>query len=222
MDKDIQKLVDRVKGPEGFLEKMLLERGPLNTFNRTKVPLHHSPNDPGMMGIDWETGILLKNFVESRKPEQIIELGTFRGYSTSWLILGTLLNGFGRVDAYECMKEGHYGKMHYDRLGLPKDNFTYHQIPGGIWLHSEVLPKDIDFIYHDTSHLLDPTIKEMDVLLPRLTVGGLILFDDMDHPAFRPMQDFLNTLFVNLREHGEYTWDVLHLGHGLGIAEKLQ
>lgn len=201
---------------------MLLERGPLNTFNKTKVPLHHAPDDPGMMGIDWETGILLKNFVEARKPKQIIELGTFRGYSTSWLILGTLLNGFGRVDAYECLHEGDYGPMHYDRLGLPKDNFKYHHIPGGIWAHSGKVPMHVDFIYHDTSHLLEPTKKEMYFLLQRLSVGGIVLFDDMDHPAFGPMQGYLNNLFNNFAQEGTYSWEVLHLGHGLGIAEKLK
>lgn len=222
MDAELDVLAAKLVGPDWYLQKMLMERGPLNTFNKTPVPLHHSPDDPGMMGIDWETGILLKNFVESRKPKNIIELGTFRGYSTSWLILGTLLAGDGRVDAYECMPEGHYGPMHYDRLGLPKDNFIYHPIPGGIWEHAERLPEYIDFIYHDTSHLLDPTIQEMELLLPRLAVGGIILFDDMDHPMFRPMQTYLYRLFNELAEKGEYRWQVLHLGHGLGIAEKLK
>ncbi len=129
------------------------------------------------------------------------------------------------MNAYECMPEGHYGGMHYDRLGLPKDNFHYHQIPGGIWEHEDKLPAEIDFIYHDTSHLLDPTVKEMTLLLPKLSVGGLILFDDMDHPSFFPMQTYLNTLFrggiqgFNCRN---WSWSVLHLGHGLGIAEKLK
>lgn len=203
-----------------FLEKMLLDQGPLSKINFGIVPVHDNPYPPaGNKGIHWEVGIILCNFIKAKKPEQIIELGTFRGYSTSWLILGTLLAGAGRVDAYEIFPEGAYGPMLYDRYGLPKDRFSYHQIPCGIWRHEIKLPKQIDLLYHDTDHLPIPTRKEMELLLPRIPIGGMVIVDDMLHPHYGQMQFYLNGLFSL---DTNWKWNILPIGCGLGIAERMR
>ncbi len=211
-----------------YYAKMLTHQGPIAEINHGVVPVHYNPGLPyGNKGIDWETGLLLKNFVEAKKPSQIVELGTFQGYSTSWLILGTLLTGHGRVDAYEVFPEGHYGLMWYDQYELPKHRFSYHHIPGGIWTHDPaIIPETIDLLYHDTQHLPGPTKKEMDLLLPRIPVGGVVLVDDMLHPDYLPMQNYFHGLFMKIDPndtvHSHWKWSVLPLGHGLGIAERLK
>lgn len=201
---------------EPIYHRMLTEMGEPYVFEGTNVPTHY--NRLGLSkSIDWETGILLKNFVEYYVPETIVELGTFRGYSTAWLMMGTLLTGVGHVHACEVFNEGEYGKMWYDEFRLPKERFTYHYIPGGIWNFPKEIPRDIDFIYHDTQHLLSPTIKEMAFLIPRLRQDGFILVDDMKHPDYKPMQDYFHDLFKN---QPCWDWSVLSIGHGLGIARK--
>jgi len=207
------------------LQKLMDTMGPLYKFEGTDVPLHH--NTAGLSkSIDFETGLLLSNFVQWKKPETIVELGTFRGYSTAWLILGSQLAGThmlpcGHVHAFEVFKEGSYGSMWYDDLEMRLENFTYHEVPKGIWNFPEEIPAAIDFIFHDTQHSLNPTIQEMNILLPRVPVGGMVLVDDMLYPDYKPMQGYLNRLFTT-SELGVWKWTVLPIGHGLGIAERLK
>ncbi len=201
---------------------MLEDQGPLAGINFGAAPVHYNPGFPlGNKGVDFETGILLKNFVEAKKPRQIVELGTFRGYSTSWLMLGTILNGMGRVDTFDVFQEKYYGDMWYDIYGLPKDNFTYHETPSGIWNFLDQVPQMIDLIFHDTEHLEGPTQIEMRLLLPRVPVGGIVLIDDMLHPDYKPMQGLLKHIFL-YEEADSWKWSVLPFGHGLGIAERLK
>jgi predicted O-methyltransferase YrrM len=200
------------------LYRMLMERGPIADINFGDVPVHYNPAGANK-SIHWETGVLLCNFLEAYRPNQVVELGTFRGYSTAWLILGTLLAGHGRVDAFEVFPEGHYGSMWYDEYQLPKTNFKYHEIPGGIWKYPAAIPETIDLLYHDTEHLPGPTIEEMGLLLPRIQVGGVVLIDDMLHPDYQPMQTVIRQMFIG---HPDWTFNTLRLGHGLGIAKRLK
>lgn len=197
--------------------RLLRSAGPLYRFQGTLVPLHH--NTVGLSkSIDYETGLLLKNFVEYKKPDTVVELGSFRGYSTAWLMLGTILNKRGHVHAFEVFKEGGYGSMWYDDLNFPKDRFTYHEIPGGVWKYEEQIPKSIDLLFHDTQHLPGPTQRELELLVPRIPVGGMVIVDDMCYPEYRPMAAVVNEFFVKMPG---WNYEVLRLGHGLGIAERI-
>jgi len=201
-----------------YLQKMLHTVGPVYKFESTPAPLSH--NAHGLTkSIDFETGLLLKNFVVWKKPQVIVELGSFRGYSTAWLRLGTILNQLGHVHAFEVFKEGHYGPMWYDELGMPREHFTYHEIPGGIWRYPDQIPETIDLVFHDTQHLPGPTYKELTLLLPRVPVGGMVLIDDMSYRGYEPMQEVVSDFFKN-RDYWDF--EVLRLGHGLGIAERLK
>lgn len=199
--------------------RFFLDRGPISEVNYGLVPVHDNPYLPrGNKGIHWETGLILAACVEAWAPKQVVELGTFRGYSTSWLMLG--MNGKGKLDVFEVFPEGHQGTMLYDFYRFSKENFTYHEIPDGIWTHDPaIIPETIDLLYHDTDHLAGPTKKEMDLLLPRIPVGGHVLIDDVLHPYYPTMQAYLNNLFrVDLADSWRY--EILPIGCGLGIAER--
>jgi predicted O-methyltransferase YrrM len=199
--------------------KFMLDRGTLSDVNYGIVPVHDNPCEPkGNKGIHWETGILLANLVERYRPPQIVELGTFQGYSTCWLLLGAAPFG-GRVDAFEVFPEGHYGPMLYDSYRLRNDKFNYHHIPGGIWKYESQLPETIDFLYHDTEHLAGPTKKEMEILLPRIPVGGHIIIDDILHPFYPTMREYLHGLF-KIALADSWTYEILPIGCGLAIAER--
>lgn len=201
-----------------FLEKMLSGAREIHQEPYSIVPCHY--NSLGnTKSVSWETGIILKNFVEYKKPGQIVELGTFRGYSTAWLILGTILNEVGIVYSYDIQPEGFFGKMWYDFYDLPKSGYQFHHIPGGIWKYRDQLPNVIDLLFHDSSHELEDTKNEMDVLLPRIPAGGVVLFDDMSYPIYGPMQSYLHNLFHSMPN---WKWSVLPIGTGLGIAERVR
>ena len=205
------------------LEGRLFETmGELYKPEWTPAPLHHN-TDGLSKSVDFETGLLLYNFVKWKKPKTIVELGTFRGYSTSWLRLGAAANGFegqlAHVHAFEVFKEGGYGPMWYDRIGFDKTGFTYHEVPGGIWKFEKQIPPMIDLLFHDTQHLVGPTQQEMALLLPRVPVGGTVLVDDMCYAGYEPMQDLIIRMFS---DSCLWRFDILRLGHGLGIAERLE
>lgn len=217
LDPEIQRRADALNG---YLQKMLMGAREIHRDPHSIIPCHY--NSLGnTKSVSWETGIVLKNFVEWKKPMQIVELGTFRGYSTSWLILGTLLNGAGFVKTMDIEPEGYFGKLWYDVYDLPKLNFMFQQIPGGIWRHAEsaLIPQTIDLLFHDSSHELEDTKKEMEILLPRIPAGGTVLIDDMKHPFYVPMQSYLHNLFMSMPN---WKWSVLPIGTGLGIAERIQ
>lgn len=202
---------------------MLTEFGDTYLFPGSMVPLH--TNRMGVTkSIDWETGILLKAFAEYYRPKTIVELGTFRGYSTSWLILGQSIAYYDSredyaVHAFEVFSEGAYGEMWYDIFELPKENFFYHEIPKGIWNFPSEIPEKIDLLFHDTQHLPDPTTQELNILLPRISRGGFVIVDDMIHPDYWPMQGIVNEVFSN---KNVWEYQVLPLGHGLGIARRVR
>jgi predicted O-methyltransferase YrrM len=202
-----------------WASKFLMDHGTLSETNYGIVPVHDNPYPPkGNKGIHWETGILLSNLVERYQPAQIVELGTFQGYSTCWLLFSSWRYG-GKVDAFEVFPEGHYGPMMYDYYRFPKDNFRYHHIPGGIWKYENQLPETIDFFYHDTEHLAGPTKKEMEMIVPRIPIGGHIVIDDILHPFYPTMREYVHGLFkIELAD--SWSYDILHLGCGLGIAER--
>jgi predicted O-methyltransferase YrrM len=205
-----------------YYQRLLLDRGPLAGKLFGDVPVHFNPGEPILnKGIDWETGILLASFVEQYKPRQIVELGTFRGYSASWL-LAAAWDVNAQVDTFDVFPEGHYGSMFYDVYDIPQNAFKYHHAPGGVWNFKTEIPETIDLLYHDTEHFLEPTKKEMDLLLPHIPVGGVVLIDDMLQPDWRPVQDYLKHVFTYSTQWGEWTWSVFPTGHGLGIAEKVR
>lgn len=207
-----------------FLNKLLLDREGLSQINHGIIPVHDNPGQPrGNKGVHWETGIILSNFVEAKKPKQIVELGTFRGYSTCWLMAGSIVdNAYGAdIQTYDVFPEGHYGKMWYDHYEFPKNRLTFNEVPGGIWKHPKQVPAEIDLLYHDTAHEAAPTNKEMDMLLPLIPVGGTVLIDDVLHPNYLPMRLYLQSLFtVTLKDF--WIWHVLPIGCGLGIAERIK
>lgn len=210
-----------MNGFSKHLLELAMDRGLLSSINYGHVPVHDNPQLPtGNKGIHWETGLLLANFVEQVRPRVTVELGSFRGYSTSWLIAANEHQEKpGAVHAYDVFKEGYYcpdGKMHYQALGLPLNHFCFHYVPGGIWDYPVEVPEMIDLVFHDTQHLLNPTVREMDLLLPRMSAHGVILVDDMLHPEYRAMQEYLKGFF------DEKGWDfkILPIGTGLGVAQR--
>ncbi len=123
------------------------------------------------------------------------------------------------MDSFDIKPEGFFGPLWYDFYELPKARYSFHHIPGGLWTHSDPIPEIIDLLFHDSSHELDDTQKEMDILLPRIPQGGTILFDDMMVADYAPMQGYLHNLFMSMPN---WKWSVLPIGMGLGIAERVR
>lgn len=195
---------------------MLGDVGRFDTsWNYGYAPVHLTAFGPSK-SISVESGMILKNFADALDAENIVEIGTFKGYSTSWLMLSCLQREKGHVMTFDIEKEGYYGTQFYDEYKIPRDLLTYIQSP--VWEASGLLPDTIDFCFHDSDHEVDPLLKELATVVPVIRHGGMIVFDDVLVPGYITFANTLAQYFFALKR--EWTYKVLPLGHGFGIAQK--
>lgn len=206
--------------PTEIYQTLLTDVGPWDLdWNVGLVPVHYNRWGPNK-SINYETGILLKNFADKLDAKVILEVGTFRGYSTCWLLISCYLRGKGHVFTFDTVKEGGYGEPFYDKYGFSRERLTF--VHGPVWDRDKtVFPESprIDLVFHDSSHELVVTVREVEVLAPLVRVGGIMLFDDVLLPIYQPMKEFLEIYFTERSK--EWKYGVLPLGHGLGIAERI-
>src|SRR6185295_12896988 len=92
------------------------------------------------LAIEMEFGQLLMDEIVKSRPKQIVEIGTGHGYSTSWIMLGTILNGFGKITTWDHEKRE---PKVYTKLGLSP---TREHNKG---FEIKDLKHRIDFLFHD-------------------------------------------------------------------------
>lgn len=207
--------LDRTPSPSQIGARLMTEMGPWDTdWNAGAVPVHYNRWGPNK-SINFETGFLLKNFADFIDAQTIVEVGTFRGYSTCWLLLSCLMRQKGHVTTFDVEPEGAYGPMFYTAYGFGRDQLSY--VQGPVW-DSKDLPEKIDLVFHDASHERAPTVREVETLSGRVRSGGVMLFDDVCLSLYTPMRTYLAGYFSSHSDLWRY--QVLELGHGLGIAQK--
>ena len=119
-------------------------------------------------------GRLLKMLVRMAKPERILELGTFSGYSAQCLAEG-LLSGDAQVHTIEIEDElEDFLRQHF------ADSPVGHRIHLHIGDASQILPQlnlMFDLVFIDANKRHYPQYYEL--VLPWLTPGGFIIADNM-------------------------------------------
>lgn len=166
---------------------------------------------PGI-GVSREDGELLRSSVEAVKAKRAVELGTYRGYSGIWTALGLRATG-GHLTTYDIDPSmAVEARRNFEAAGV-SDLIT--TVVGDA--HKE-LPKqaegiDLAFIDADKDGYLD----YLQTLLPRMTVGGLILAHNVRSPSPDPKfmaairtDPRLETRFANMD------------GAGMSISKKLR
>ena len=118
-------------------------------------------------------GRLLKMLVRMAKPERILELGTFSGYSAQCLAEG-LLSGDAQVHTIEIEDElEDFLRQHF------ADSPVGHRIHFHIGDASQILPQlnlMFDLVFIDANKRHYPQYYEL--VLPWLTPGGFIIADN--------------------------------------------
>jgi predicted O-methyltransferase YrrM len=117
------------------------------------------------------------------KARVIVELGTRKGNSTLALLAGAQVSGghVWSVDIDPCDRDPQ-GMGPW--AGCPWWTFTR-----GDDLHPSILaalPKQIDLLFIDTSHLYPETMAECRAYVPRLNPGGTALFHDTNLFTWAP------------------------------------
>lgn len=175
---------------------------------------HNAPGDHSA-SVEVEMGQKLKSLVIEAKPSVLVEVGSNRGMSTTWLMLGMLANRKGHLttfDIEDVLKL--YGDPYWAQFGLPKEMVTYVIKP--VWGDPPELPPSIDFVFHDASHDVDPTIKEIEALAPRMSKGGVIAF----HDAFLCRHQGEACLKWFGTHSDEWSYEEWQYGRGMGIARR--
>ena len=122
---------------------------------------------------NWNQGGFLSFFSKLLKPESILEIGTFSGFSTLCLAEG--LSSKGTIDTIELRAEdAHAARIHFD--ASPKGNQIISHI-GDAKIILPTLTKQWDIVFIDA----DKTgyIEYVNLVLPMLSDKGVIIADNV-------------------------------------------
>jgi predicted O-methyltransferase YrrM len=98
---------------------------------------------PKLDDIEAEITYLL---VRDTRPAEIVEIGTFHGWSTSWLLRALADNGTGRLRSYDVVDHV-LGTIPAD---LSRDRWTFRH--GDVRAAADLAPAAIDYLFIDAAH----------------------------------------------------------------------
>lgn len=177
----------------------------------------------GMM-ISEEQGQLLRILVAAIGAKQVVEVGTFTGYSAA--CMAAALPADGRLLCCDVNDEWTaIGEPYWQRSGL-SDRIELRIAPALETLRT--LPSDppIDFAFVDADK--DNYVGYFEALLPKLRTNGLLAFDNVMWHNW--MMDAANqgTETIGIREFNDHILGdpriesvMLHVGDGLTLIRKL-
>jgi len=136
------------------------------------------------------------------KPKVVVELGTHHGVSMLYLIEGYNEAQFYTVDINP-------------EAGVFLKNTKTRIIIGDSAECADKIPNDIDLLFEDTDHQYSTLAREFKAYLPKMSEGGVMLFDDMSScsGAKRWWSDLKYSTKVDLNK--------LHVGCGMTAIIKV-
>jgi len=157
--------------------------------------------DGDTIAIESEFGVLLMDEIEEFKPSEIVEIGTGRGYSTAWILLGMGLAGKGNLTTFDEQLRN----LHVNQIPIP-GHFTMYITD--FKKAKDLLPKTIDFVFHDAAHTPDLIIKDLEIILPRMSLKGRIWIHDAYDEISIPLKVYFES------KGWKYKWlkESSHLG----------
>jgi len=127
---------------------------------------------PKLDDIEAELTYLL---VRDTKPTRIAEIGTFHGWSTSWLLRALADNGQGHLDSYDIVD-------HVVRTipqDLSENRWTFHR--GDVRAVENLRSSTIDYLFIDAAHTARFARWYVDRLLNNLNAGTPVSVHDVYH-----------------------------------------
>jgi caffeoyl-CoA O-methyltransferase len=208
---------DAILRPEqaGYLDRLLPPRDPLLAEMEAWSATHDVPSS------DPEVGKLLAILARARGARRILEVGTAIGYGTLWLARGAPEARVLTIDPDPERRELARGFL--ARAGV----LDRVELVDGEAL--QVLPRldgPFDLVYVDA--LKEEYRRYLDLVLPKLAVGGLLVADNLlwkGRVAAPPAEedraaDAIRAFNGYLMIHPQLEALVLPLGDGVGLAVK--
>lgn len=127
----------------------------------------------GTGGVECEVGEFLFGLVKMMKPLEILETGTFQGWSSSYIASALKSNDMGHLDTIE-FTEAHLNKAKQKWAKLGIDKFITPHFTSSLEFKSK---KQYDILMLDT----EPQIRfmEVDRYWNNLKPGGIIILHDL-------------------------------------------
>jgi len=123
--------------------------------------------------------LLLLKLIRAIQPELAIELGTCIGISAAYQSVAQLLNGKGRLISIEGSEAiAGIAKKNLESLRLDKVEIlcgTFNEVLPGILEKTAA----VDYVFIDGHHDEQATIAYFELLLPYLSSGAVLVFDDI-------------------------------------------
>jgi hypothetical protein len=126
------------------------------------------------------TYLLLREY----KPAHVVEIGTFYGWSTTWILSALRDNGSGHLDSFDMVD--------HVRTTVPSelagDRWTFHQ--GDVREKLDEMPVGTDYLFVDADHGRAFGRWYLANLFPRMTSGIPVSVHDVYHLRFaRPFTE---------------------------------
>lgn len=164
-----------------------------------------------MWSVPRTTAEFLKDFVETHKPNSVLELGTSSGYSTLFLASGARSYG-GKVRTIEMAQPKiDIAQKYIDRVGFTQDIEIIHGKIGEVLLNWDT---KIDLLFLDADKL--NYLEYIKLVEPHLNDGAVIIADNAID--FGPlMEDYISYM----QKNEAYDTELLELDNGLLISKKV-
>ena len=127
---------------------------------------------PKLDDIEAELTYLL---VREVRPSRIVEIGTFHGWSTSWLLRALADNGTGRLHSYDIVDHV-LGTIPGELAG---DRWTFHR--GDVRTASTLASPTIDYLFIDAAHTAHFARWYVGALLATVPSGTPVSVHDVYH-----------------------------------------
>lgn len=161
------------------------------------------------LSIEEEYGRYLMDLVIEMKPKTLIEIGTGSGYSTAWLLMGVNANNRGTVYTFDSTIRKPYA---WKTSSVPDDRLR--KFNTAFSFSKDILPKKIDFVFHDAGHFFEHVKEDLDLVIPKMSANGVIAIHDIIYSY--DMGEKVKKMFEDLGWH----YIEKREGCGLGIARK--
>lgn len=155
----------------------------------------------------------LFNTVRELQPKVAVETGTWMGGGSTFFIASALYyNGTGILVTVENDRAmyDHAVALYDRRWPFLKQHVRFHHGDSEILL-PQIVPSEIDFVFLDGAQDTQKSLREFEILAPRLRVGGIL----MAHDWFNEKQDLVKPLLV-----GNPKWQLETIGTGDGTFDK--
>jgi predicted O-methyltransferase YrrM len=122
-------------------------------------------------------GDLYAWLVAQRRPETVVEFGAGFGVSGMYFAAALEANRFGHLYSFEI----HEGWADIAERTIAKVSNRFTLTRGAFEDHIDAIAGPIDLAFVDGIHAYDFVIKQWQILQPRMSSGGLVLFDDISY-----------------------------------------